>query len=191
MKAAFKGWGLTAKSRIPEYYLSRLGFISEAVTTDAEYQCEMPEMFAKAFASRQAAIGLRQLDALDENLASRRRIAMRYFASLEVPEDWLVRPEPKSVPSFLRFPLWVPDKQGFIDFARSRNVWVGNWFSAPVHPRGVPQDRAGYVVGLCPQAERAVDRIANLPCHPRMSGDDVEQVLRVVNEFAKRYAEST
>ena len=191
MKAAFKGWGLSDRSRLPEYYLTRLGLISEAVTTEAEYRCELPEAFAKAFSSRQAGLGVRQLDALEENLAARRRIATRYFSSLEVPDDWLVHPVPEAAPAFLRFPLRVPDKQGLIDFARLRGVWIGNWFSAPVHPLGVPQDRAGYSVGDCPQAELAVARIANLPCHPRMTDDDVDKVLRVVNEFAKRYAEST
>lgn len=187
-KSLFPAWGAAGWKRLAEYYLARLGLSREAITTDEEYRCEKPATFERGFSDAQAKVGMRQLADLERNLARRREIAEHYFAELDVPDGWLMRAAADMNPTFLRLPVRVPDKAALIAFGKERNVWIGNWFSAPIHPLGVPQDKAGYVSGSCPHAEDAVNHIANLPCHPRMTNADVRRVVDVMNEFSRRYA---
>jgi dTDP-4-amino-4,6-dideoxygalactose transaminase len=169
-------------SRFPHagYYLSRLRLMAGPETTAAEMVCERPPGFSKRWSGAQARVGLSQLRQLSVNLRSRRSTAAVYAAGLAGSRVGLFHPEPSAVPSFVRYPVRVRDKPGLAADLRRVGIQLGMWFTAPVHPEGVPQARAGYLVGSCPHAEAAVADVVNLPCHPRMNAEDAQRVIEAV-----------
>jgi dTDP-4-amino-4,6-dideoxygalactose transaminase len=53
---------------------------------------------------------------------------------------------------------------------------------APVYRHRFYQERFGDQTGRCPNAERYYERALTLPLSPRMSHEDVEPVIAVVND---------
>jgi len=45
----------------------------------------------------------------------------------------------------------------------------------------------GYLKGLCPNAEKAYDRIITLPCFPLMTDDDQKDVIRALKKVLDYY----
>ncbi|MDD5297433.1 MAG: DegT/DnrJ/EryC1/StrS family aminotransferase [Rhodocyclaceae bacterium] len=165
------------------YYLSRLGLMHGPVTTDEEMACRLPDVFYQRFSSGQARVALAQLRRFSRNLARRHAIAMEYVRILAPAGVRYFPPQDGCEANYVRWPLWVDDKAAFSRFMREHGVQVGVWFTAPVHPLGVPQINAGYEAGRCPAAESAVAQVANLPCHPRMSLGDAGYVARLVMAY--------
>lgn len=166
------------------YYLHRLKLIAGPETTEAEMLCEKPPGFERRWSGAQARVGLNQLARLEQNLTQRRAIADLYASSLAGSQVGVYAPLPGAVPAFVRYPIRVRDKGGLSSEMRLAGIQLGLWFTAPVHPAGVPQDRAGYQAGSCPNAEAAVVEVANLPCHPRMILADAERVVEVLLKSA-------
>lgn len=178
-----------ARGRLPglterrlAYYLRRLGLVQPPVTTDQEMHCQLPHDFRVMMGPGLAYLGRFQLARLEGNLSRRRAIAAYYDEHLPSGCGRIVAPE-GSLPAYVRYPVRVDDKQRFRDFMGLRGIDVGDWFSAPVHPASVPQAAAKYVVGSCPNAERAVNQVANLPCHPRMSLADAARVVEAARQY--------
>jgi dTDP-4-amino-4,6-dideoxygalactose transaminase len=162
------------------YYLQRLGLMTVPVSSDEEMRCEMPPRFEMRMTGAQARVGSAQLRRMPANLARRREIAGIYFRAFADTRIGMFIPRTGTDPTYVRFPIRVRDKQAFSHHLRKERIQAGLWFTAPVHPAGVPQNAARYVSGSCPCAEEAVATVANLPCHPRMAIDDAEHVARVV-----------
>lgn len=162
------------------YYLSRLGLVAGPETTAAEMNCERPASFARGWSGAQARVGLSQLERLDWNLEQRRTIARTYHDRLAGTRIGLFSAPAEVAPAFVRVPVRVRDKFKLAGELRESGIQLGLWFTAPVHPAGVPQARAGYEPGTCPNAERAVAEVANLPCHPRMVTSDAVRVAEAL-----------
>lgn len=144
---------------------SRLG-LSNAFFRD-ELMTTHPTDYAypARLSNAQAAIGLRQLNALEENLAARRRLAKLYENELGVYGDSIERDSTNS--SFLRYTFMVEDRaawqrhfEGVLD--------MNPWFTSVVHGRLYDLHEVGYVMGSCPNAERAARHCVNLPTHLRI-----------------------
>jgi dTDP-4-amino-4,6-dideoxygalactose transaminase len=148
-------------------------------------RCERPGGFEAVMPDGLARVGLSQLSRLDANLAMRRRIAAEYFREFAETPSALFVPAATVQPSYVRFPIRVGDKDDFFAFMKTRGIQAGMWFTAPVHPQGVDQRRAGYRAGACPHAEDAVRRVANLPCHPRMTLKDARRTAEAVRMFSR------
>jgi perosamine synthetase len=142
----------------------------------------------------QCALGLSQLDKVGGWVARRREIAARYdaafsglaqLAPLEVVDDvehayhlYVVR-------------LAVEQLRGGRAevFAALRAEGIGvNVHHIPVHLHPFYRERFGTGPGLCPVAEAAYERILTLPLFPRMSDDDVEDVIAAVRKVTGRLA---
>jgi perosamine synthetase len=163
-----------------DYYLQRLGLMSGPQNSPEEMRCERPESFALQLSGAQARVGLTQLGQLQHNLARRRRIASLYFQAFAGTHIQTFSSAPGSDPAFVRFPLRVRNKTAFATALAEKRIQAGLWFTAPIHPIEVSQERAGYRAGSCPTAERAVLEVANLPCHPRMTDEDARRVADAV-----------
>lgn len=171
-----------AAVRHADYYLERLGLIAPPVSTEEEMKCERPACFEQRLPGAQARVATKQLASLSDNLARRRRLASIYFDELSDSSIGLFYPDSLSHPSYVRFPIRVRNKAALHLELAQQGVQLGLWFTAPVHPIGVPQLKAGYSVGSCPHAEDAVATVANLPCHPRMTELDAQRVARLIRK---------
>jgi dTDP-4-amino-4,6-dideoxygalactose transaminase len=83
----------------------------------------------------------------------------------------------------VRYPIRVKDKQQALHDAADAGVELGSWFECPLHPIETPLSAYGYMLGMCPQAEKAAEEVVNLPVHSRVS----EKTVRRTVEFIKKY----
>jgi dTDP-4-amino-4,6-dideoxygalactose transaminase len=141
----------------------------------------------------QAAIGIHQLPRLDGFVAVRQRYARLYdeaFADLpglatpvrhsdrdHVYHLYVVRLDPSC--------LGI-DRAEFIDALKDHNIGTSVHF-IPVHLHPFYRERFGYRRGDLPAAEAIYDRIVSLPLYPRMTEEDVNDVIRAVGRIVAEH----
>ena len=141
----------------------------------------------------QAALGLRQLDRLEEMQTRRLEIAKR-FQEVFTKVDALDMPE---VPEYathcwhlyvlrIRPELLTIDRDQFIVELNERNVGTSVHF-IPVHFMSAYRNRYGYQEGDFPQAEKHFDRIISLPLYPSMTDEEVQYVIDAVLDIVEKY----
>ncbi len=143
-------------------------------TTAEEARGERPPGYERRLANAQAALGLRQLRRLRQNLRRREAVVAGY-------RDHLARdgfepapmPSPRE-PAYVRFPLVVHDRPAALRRAAPLAV-LGAWFTSVLEESASPE-QGGYVPGSCPTAEAASEHLVNLPTHPRVRPGDVEAI---------------
>ena len=123
-----------------------------------------------------AAIGLGQLEKLDDILAGRAAVAARYSAllasvpGLELPcED-----DADHERSWFVYVVTLPpaaDREAVIASLTERGVQTARYLPC-IHLQPYMQERFGYRVGLCPVAEELASRTLALPFHARLDEDD-------------------
>ena len=126
-----------------------------------------------------AAIGLVQLNYLEEENARRRQIAKRYDAGFR--DNPNVRPIPAPFANecaYHIYELTVPDREGLLGELAKHQIYGG------VHYR----DNTDYPMyrnakGTCPHAHDVSRHLITLPLHMWLSDDDVEKIIRIVNDF--------
>jgi perosamine synthetase len=133
----------------------------------------------------QAAIGLCQLDRLDDLLARRRAVAGRYLAA-QNSLGWLDMP---FVPAHV-----TPNWQSFQVRVRSGGQLTRNGLMEWLHERGIATRRgvmashqeAPYrLLGAhLPHTERAAEECLQLPMHAGMSQADVDAVIEALREVS-------
>lgn len=170
---------------LPEYYLRRLKLIGLDEMTESESRCLEPNQYMQRLSGGLARVGLSQLKRLDANLEKRRSFAR--FYSEKLPKLGLRACEiPEHIdPVFVRYPVDVDDKYGLFEALKSDHVFLGMWFTAPVHPASVDQELAQYEAGSCPVAEQVCDRVINLPTHPRLKRKDAHRLLDLLKDAIK------
>lgn len=142
----------------------------------------------------QAALGLSQMNKLDAFIARRTEIARRYteaFAGmleLMVPQQRLDRASGWHlyIIKLNLFRLRVGRRQIF-EALLEENIGV-NVHYIPVYYHPYYQ-RSGYKKGTCPQAEDLYERIITLPLFPKMTDQDVTDVIRAVHKVVGYYSE--
>lgn len=97
-----------------------------------------------------AELVLHQWKKLDRLNRHRQEIAKVYAEAFHQPFN------PEAI--YLRFPLAVKDPVGLIKFAKTRHIWLGNWYD---------------------------NQIVNLPTHSRMDLTDADRIVNLVKNYDK------
>lgn len=147
-------------------------------TTGEELLGQRPPLYEQRLSNAQAALGLRQLQRLEENLAHRRSIANLYAEQLSRLGFELPKPPAQAEPAYVRFPFWVEDREGLVKLA-APHVVMGTWFTS-VLEEAVSPEYGEYRMGTCPQAEAAALHLVNLPTHPRVKVADAMAIVSAV-----------
>jgi dTDP-4-amino-4,6-dideoxygalactose transaminase len=141
-----------------------------------------------------ASLGLHQLAKLEEATAVRERYARRYddaFAGLPQIETLATLPDRRNAlhlyPILLRLDRLSIPRDRFIVELQERKIGTSVHF-IPVHLHPLYRERFGYAAGDFPVAEAAFERILSLPLYPRMTPDDVTDVIEAVRDVASRFA---
>jgi len=134
----------------------------------------------------QAALGIHQLRRLDSFIEKRQYYARLYdeaFVNLPEVETPITYPDRNHVYHLyvvrLNLDQLSVDRAQFIEELRARNIGASVHF-IPVHLHPFYQGRFGYKRGDLPKAEAIYDRIISLPLYPRMTEEDVQDVIRAV-----------
>lgn len=157
-------------------------------TSPAELAGARPANYEQRLSNAQAALGLRQLRRLETNLAHRRAVATAYHARLSERGVDLRIPPARVESSFVRFPVWVEDREAAVRLTEPHTV-VGTWFTSVLEEAVSPR-HGGYEPGSCPRAELATKHLINLPTHERVTAEDIDAISTAVATIAStsRYA---
>lgn len=155
------------------YLLSRLGLLSRATQTPAALFSRMPNGLA-ALAWRQ----WRKLNRFNQH-----RCQIASFYDQELAGLAIERPVISPGQVFLRYTIQTDRAEELIKFAKRKAVFLGDWYRPVIAPRGADFHQVGYQPGSCPQAEKASQRSVNLPTHPRLSLNDSQKIVKILQEF--------
>lgn len=125
-----------------------------------------------------SAIALEQLKYIEKVNDKRVMLVEKY--SKEFPEN--VLQIPLGIP-LLRYPMLVENSEQCIKALRKKHLYIGNWYSHVIDPKGVSLKNLGYTHGSCPQAEKIASHIINLPTYNALSEKDVYTILRALKPY--------
>jgi perosamine synthetase len=132
----------------------------------------------------QAAIGLGQLEKLDEILELRGQAAQRY-RDLLADVDAVEAPAPDDAERRRSWFVYVVkldrsvDRAAVMDALRGEGVATAEYVPC-IHLQPYMRERFGFAEGLCPVAEDTAGRTAALPFFTQIAPDDQERVVEVL-----------
>jgi perosamine synthetase len=141
-----------------------------------EREGRRPPEYEERLSNAQAALALRQLRRLDENLAHRRRISAVYASHLAPLGGGPPAVHNSDEPAFVRYPLRVPDREAAVR-AIAPHAVPGLWFTSVLEEAQTPE-HGGYRAATCPTAEAAARTLVNLPTHLRVTEQDAATIAR-------------
>lgn len=138
------------------------------------------------------ALGISQLQRLDEFTKRRRQIAHMYDEKLcELGEIELPIRSSIGESSYhiyvirLKLDYLTVGRRKIYDALRAENIGVNvHYIPVYYHPHYAA---LGYKKGLCKNAEESYERIITLPIHPSMDDNDVYDVINAVNKVIKKF----
>ncbi len=140
----------------------------------------------------QAALGISQLKKLDRFVERRTEIAKTYQEAFRGKREVVVPCQSSEGSS--SWHIYVIqlvleelkcDRRQFFDRLRSKGLGVNvHYIPVYYHPY---YEKLGYQRGICKEAENLYNRIITLPLYPGMTDQEVEHVIRSVNETIEEY----
>ncbi|WP_337033155.1 UDP-4-amino-4,6-dideoxy-N-acetyl-beta-L-altrosamine transaminase [Paenibacillus illinoisensis] len=180
-----------------EFYKKLIQFRSHGMTRNPDEMTKNDgpwyyEMHALGYNYRmtdiQAALGVSQMDKLDNFIQRRREIVEIYNRDLaDIPGLVLPYQHPKANSSWHLYVVrFLPE---YFSYSR-REIFetLRNW-NIGVHVHYIPvylqpfYKELGYSEGLCPNAERYYETAITLPLFPKMTDDDVLYVVKAIKSL--------
>lgn len=186
----------------PELASSMRTFRSHGITTDhrqreaqGSWFYEMQSLgYNYRLSDINCALALSQLQKLPDWVTTRQQIAKSYddaFAHIDEVTPLLVRPNVSHAYHLYVVQLELSklraDRSTIFQALRAENIGV-NVHYIPVHLHPFYKTHLGTRAGMCPVAEAAYERIITLPLFPRMTQNDVNDVIEAVRKVCKAYA---
>ena len=141
----------------------------------------------------QAALGLRQLDKLNDFQKKRENIIIAYnkaFSDLKEISIPFVKDHIKHAWHLYPIRLFTEkleiNRNQFIEALRAENIGTSVHF-IPAHLQPYYKDTFGFQKGDFPVAEYVFDRIISLPLFPKMNDKDVKDVIEAVRKIIEYY----
>jgi perosamine synthetase len=140
--------------------------------------------FNYRFTDLQAALGIAQLEKLDEILRLRGEVAARYDELL-APVDAVESPHPDDADHKRSWFVYVTklargiDRDAVLERLGAEGIEAAHYVPC-VHLQPYMRERYGFREGTCPVAEDASDRLLALPFFPQLERDDQERVVEAL-----------
>ncbi len=150
------------------------------VTSRREKIGEKPAWYPAKMPNVLAEIALDELGHLDEYNKGRQEIAEFYLKSIRNPNFKLL---PSHDGIYLRFAAFHRESEKVYAEARKKRFWFGNWYNRPVYPKGSDEEKLGYKVGSCPNAEKCARETINLPNHLGMRLNEAQEIVDFINNY--------
>ncbi len=142
----------------------------------------------------QAAMGLTQLSKLESYIRTRQKYAEIYTEAFQrVPQISVlqridgIRHAENMYVIMLKLDSLTIDRDEFIRCLRAENIFPSVHYRA-VHLHPYYMETFGYKQGDYPVAEDVSDRVLTLPFSPKLTEDDVQDVITSVKKIANYYA---
>lgn len=194
------------------YYDSLCMFRSHGITKDHQkltqdvgpWYYEMQELgFNYRLTEIQSALGISQMNKLDQSIFTRNQIARDYFKELS-KLDWITLPEPiskydwlddpqytelKVKPSYLHsyhlFPLQLNERinrRDFVEYMQDNKIGVQVHY-IPVHLQPYYKENYGFEVGDFPIAESFYSKEVSIPMFPTLTKEDFGYVVETIRKY--------
>jgi len=172
--------------------IEHIRYLSQQAKNDTVYFVHEEYGYNYRMTDFQAALLLSQLKKLDRFAERRKEIVRRYNEAFQMLPEIIVQEEiPESDTCrhlyIIRLDLerLACTRRQFYDAMAAENVQCQIHY-VPVY--WFPYYRhLGYKKGLCPNAEEIYKGIVSIPLYPRMTGQDVEDVIRAVEKIVQHY----
>jgi dTDP-4-amino-4,6-dideoxygalactose transaminase len=143
-----------------------------------------------------SSLGIHQLARLNEFMRIRKEYADMYYGELSGFEELILPRDNRNdkhawhlYPVMVRHEILGASRDEVMDALTVENIGIGVHFRA-VHLHEYYRNKYGYVKGMFPRAEYISDRVFSLPLTPKMTEDDVADVIfalkRIINYFRNR-----
>lgn len=140
----------------------------------------------------QCALGLSQLNKLDDFVEKRRSIVKKYNEAFKDIEEIITPFEEEFSNSGwhiyvikLNSDKLTCTRKEVFEALQAENIGVNvHYLPVYLHPY---YQKLGYKGGLCPEAEKLYESIITLPLFPKMTNKDVEDVINAVKKVVKYY----
>lgn len=132
----------------------------------------------------QAALGISQLEKIDDFVACRHKMAMRYNEKLSGFPFALPHQENDGYSALHLYPILLSEsaqRKSLFNFLRDRKIGV-NVHYIPVHTQPYFQN-LGYEIGDYPEAENYYTRTLSLPIYADLTTTDQDYVISSIREF--------
>lgn len=204
VKPITTGEGGIITTNCRKYYEKMLMFRSHGITKKTEdfmrpesgewYHEQQFLGFNYRLTDIQCALGLSQLNKLDDFIYKRRKIVKRYNLHFSRFKELVIPNEPSYSNSGwhiyvlqLNIEQLNANREDVFNALQSLNIGVNvHYLPVYLHPY---YKSIGYEEGLCKNAEWLYNRIITLPLFPKMNEEDVEDVIeavtRVINYYRK------
>lgn len=136
----------------------------------------MPDGFEKGMSDFQAKIGLAQLNKFPQLQTHRLSVAGKYdqmVSKLGIETPY--QPE-YAKHGYLKYPLFVRDRQEFFKLAEKAKIELGDWFLSPIHPVQSGFEKWNYHWGENPIGEKLSQHVINLPTHLEVDENYIDRI---------------
>lgn len=185
--------GLIAKARMWSLHgMSRDAYKRYSAEGSWFYEVVLPG-FKCNMTDIQASLGLQQLKKLPRFQGRRREVVRRYHAAfggmpeVQVPVE---RAGCESAwhlyPLRLNLDMLTIGRNQFIEELKARNIGTSVHF-IPIHLHPYYRDKYGYKPENFPVAFANYQRLVSLPLHPRLSEQDVDDVIEAVGDVVAKH----
>lgn len=182
---------------IPTYFMLRMGKFSigkgilfslqklhliDFSVSEKEKKGTFNDSFIGKIPNALAVLADNQFKKLEKFNKKRIKFAQYYFKNLKsIKSIQLPKIDNDYQPIFLRFPLRFANAKQLDNFAYKRNIYFSNWYDNVIAPGDVDLKAINYK--KCPNAEKAVKTIINLPTYPKMAIKDAQRVIDCIQDF--------
>jgi dTDP-4-amino-4,6-dideoxygalactose transaminase len=164
----------------------KLSILSKAVYKK-EKKGEIPSYFPTRMPDALASLALMQLKKLERFNRHRKEVSRLYQRELEEFKAPFSGSERDRQPSYLKYPVFIQgDTDYFLKKARENKVYLNDgWRKAAIVPPDTDLEKMKYVKGSCPSAEKAAERIVNLPCHIGINQKEARKIIKLLKKYGR------
>jgi dTDP-4-amino-4,6-dideoxygalactose transaminase len=125
-----------------------------------------------------AAIGLAQLEKIDEYIRLRRANAARLKEGLAEADVTTPVEPPNYKHVYHQYTVRTDDREALRSTLEDHNIGCGVYYPTPIHEQPAYED----VELSAPVAESATKEVLSLPVHPMINEDDIARITRVITD---------
>jgi len=144
-------------------WLSKNNLVTGSSSGEEISDAIMPENFFVNYSGVQAKEGLRNIKSLQAMLKLRKQNAAKYTEFLKENKKRFVADELFDNHSFLKYPVFVKDREVFLELAQKNKIELGEWFNSPIHPVQECFDKWFLNPEDFPVANEASKHVINVP----------------------------
>lgn len=161
---------------------------------------EKPEYIPKAMPNILAILAVHQLKKLDRFNKHRQEIAEIYYESFKEKRDIKKKNKKDKFSSFfekgsfemplknqgqiyLRFTIKHPRAWRIIKKSWQNNILIGDWYNSIIASRGTKLNKMKYISKSCPNAEKLIYQMFNLPTHINITKQEAKEVAEFIKSL--------